>query len=189
MILTSIPFGAFIAFNYKEYGETLTRDDNLITLIGSLGALSNSFSRIFWCWLFDRYSFRTIQLILNSSQIVYMILIIVIKDPYVYAVLVILIYFSYGANFGLYPTQTVRIYGDSDGSRIYPIAFTAFSIASVIQFLFHFFIVKNMGKYISNSGDKGFLLCFIIFGVLLLVAQILFWKLNFKYLNLNKLNL
>jgi len=27
MILTSIPFGAFVAFNYKEYGETLTQDD------------------------------------------------------------------------------------------------------------------------------------------------------------------
>jgi len=60
-------------------------------------------------------------------------------------VLVILIYFSYGANYGMYPTQTVRIYGNTNGSRIYPITFSAFSIAFVIQFVFHYFIVKKMG--------------------------------------------
>ncbi len=145
MILTSIPFGAFVAFNYKEYGETLTQDDQLITLIGSLGALSNTASRIFWCWLFDKYSWKRIMLILNTSQIVYVVLIILVKDKYFYIILVILIYFSYGANYGMYPTQTVRIYGNVDGSRIYPITFSAFSIASVIQFLFHYFIVKKMG--------------------------------------------
>lgn len=147
MILTSIPFGAFVAFNYKEYGETLTQDDELITIIGSLGALSNSASRIFWCWLFDKYSWKTIMLILNTTQIFYVVLIIFVKNPYIYIGLVILIYFSYGANFGMYPTQTVRIYGNIDGSRIYPATFSAFSIASVIQFLFHFFIVKKMGIY------------------------------------------
>lgn len=122
-------------------------------MIGSLGALSNSLSRIFWCWLFDKYSFRTIQLILNSTQILYMLLLIFVKNPYIYAILVVLIYFSYGANYGLYPAQTIRIYGQNDGGRIYPIVFTAFSIASVIQFLFHFFIIKNIGKYTYNSGD------------------------------------
>ena len=146
MILTSIPFGAFVAFNYKEYGQTLTQDDQLITTIGSLGALSNSASRVFWCWLFDKYSWKTITLILNTTQIVCVVLIILVKDPYFYIFLVVLIYFSYGANYGLYPAQTVRIYGDKNGSRIYPITFSAFSIASVIQFLFHYFIVKRMGK-------------------------------------------
>ena len=145
MILTSIPFGAFVAFNYKEYGETLTQDDELITLIGSLGALSNSASRIFWCWLFDKYSWRRILLILNTTQIICVFLIIFVKNPYFYIFLVMLIYFSYGANYGLYPAQTVRIYGDTDGSRIYPITFSAFSLASVIQFLFHYFIVKRIG--------------------------------------------
>ncbi len=99
-----------------------------------------------------------------------MVLIIFVKDPYFYIFLVVLIYFSYGANYGLYPAQTVRIYGDKNGSRIYPITFSAFSIASVIQFLFHYFIVKHMGKQWCNSGDDGFLLCFLIFGVFLLIA-------------------
>lgn len=86
------------------------------------------------------------MLIMNSSQILYCILIIFVKNPYIYIALVILIYFSYGANYGMYPTQTVRIYGDVDGGRIYTIAFSAFSIASVIQFLSHYFIVKKMGN-------------------------------------------
>jgi hypothetical protein len=89
------------------------------------------------------------MLILNSTQIVYVVLIIFVKNEYFYIFLVIMIYFSYGANYGMYPTQTVRIYGNVDGSRIYPITFSAFSIASVIQFLFHYFIVKKMGNFIN----------------------------------------
>jgi MFS family permease len=102
---------------------------------------------VFWCWLFDKYSWKKITLILNTTQILCVVLIILVKDKYFYIFLVILIYFSYGANFGLYPTQTVKIYGDADGSRIYPIIFIAFSLASVIQFLFHYWIVKRMGKW------------------------------------------
>ena len=89
------------------------------------------------------------MLILNTTQIVYVVLIILVKNQYFYIFLVILIYFSYGANYGMYPTQTVRIYGNVDGSRIYPITFSAFSIASVVQFLFHYFIVKKMGIFIK----------------------------------------
>lgn len=32
-----------------------------------------------------------------------------------------------------------------------------------------------------NSGDQGFLICFIIFGVLLLVAEVLLVMVDFKY--------
>ncbi len=60
--------------------------------------------------------------------------------------LINLIYFSYGANYGTFPAQTVKLYGDKDGSRIYSIVFIAFSLAAIVQFLFHFFIVKNIGN-------------------------------------------
>ena len=96
--------------------------------------------------------------------------------------LINLIYFSYGANYGTYPAQTVKLYGDKDGSRIYSIVFIAFSLTAIIQFFFHYFIVKNMGNFIINIhlGDSGFLVCFIIFGSLLLIAEVLLFKIDFK---------
>lgn len=82
---------------------------------------------------------------MNTSQIIYMILIILVSDARIYAFLVILIYFSFGAIYGIYPMQTMKIYGDVDGSLIYSVIFTGFSLASIIQFMFHFVIVKHMG--------------------------------------------
>jgi hypothetical protein len=67
----------------------------------------------------------------------------------------------------------MRIYGDIDGSRIYSVVFIGFSLSSIIQFMFHFLIVKNV-------GDIGFVYCFMIFGVLMLVAQVLIWRVNFQ---------
>lgn len=61
-------------------------------------------------------------------------------------ILILAIYFSYGANFGLYPAMTAKIYGEKDGGRIYSVVFIGFASAAVIQFMFHFFIVKNMGN-------------------------------------------
>ena len=42
------PFGIFIAFNYKEYGQTKLTNDSFLTLIGSLGAIFNGIGRVFW---------------------------------------------------------------------------------------------------------------------------------------------
>lgn len=109
-----------------------------------------------------------------------MIAIIFVKNQYVYLLLILLIYFSYGGVFGIYPAQTARIYGSLDGGRIYSVVFIGFALASVIQFLFHFFIVKNMGNSYDNLGDQGFFLCFLIFGFLMLVAQVLYYKVDFK---------
>ena len=104
MIITSAPFATFVAFNYKEYGETLDIPDDMITLTGSLGALANSASKLLWCYLLDKYSFRSIILIMNTTQIIYMVLIITVQSHQAYVALIMLIYFSYGGIYGIYPT-------------------------------------------------------------------------------------
>ena len=65
--LTSSIFGVFLAYNYKEYGETVDNSDKLLTLAGSLGSMANSTGRIFFCFIFDYWSFRTILSLMGCS--------------------------------------------------------------------------------------------------------------------------
>ncbi len=58
--------------------------------------------------------------------------------------------------------------------------FVAFSLAGLVQFLAHFLVVRNLGNFLSKKGDDGFILCFVIFGVLMIIAQVLVYKSDFK---------
>lgn len=83
-------------------------------------------------------------------------------------------YCCYGGNFGIYPTQTMRILGAENGGKFYWITFTGFGIGAVLQFLIHYLFVNIMGK-------EGFKYCFIFFGVLLLMGSVLSVKINFEF--------
>lgn len=75
-------------------------------------------------------------------------------------------YCCYGGNFGIYPTQTVRILGKKVGGECYWIIFTGFGIGSLLQFLIHFIFVNQL-------GNDGFKYCFIFFGVLLIIGSVM----------------
>ena len=80
--------------------------------MGSLGCITNSFGRIFWCTVFDYLSFKKILTILNFGLATCCILCIFCKDEVVYMIVVVTTYVFYGSLYGLMPTQTVRMCGD-----------------------------------------------------------------------------
>lgn len=45
-----------------------------------------------------------------------------------YLVAVSLIYFVYGGNYSIYPTQTMRVFGNKVGAKVYYIVFLGFSL-------------------------------------------------------------
>lgn len=65
-LTSSIPFGMFIAFNYKEYGMIKLSNDSFLTVIGSCGAVFNGLGRFFWGVMFDKFSFRVISSLING---------------------------------------------------------------------------------------------------------------------------
>ena len=174
MISSSI-FGCFIAYNYKEYGETIVNNDSLLTLAGSLGCIANSVGRIFWNIAFDYLSFKTILTIINTCLLCYCILVYFITNGTVYVILVVLIYSSYGALYGLMPTQVFRLVGEKYGPLIYPFVFVGFTIASNSQFLFHELVVRN-------KGNDGFKIAFILYGGMQLISIIQVQRFKFEYL-------
>jgi hypothetical protein len=65
-LTTSVPFGIFIAFNYKEYGMISIGDDQFLTIVGSLGAVFNGFGRLIFGMLLDKFSYRVLSMVING---------------------------------------------------------------------------------------------------------------------------
>ncbi len=127
----SIPFGMFIAFNYKEYGLIKLTNDSFLTVIGSCGAVFNGLGRFFWGFMLDRFSFRAISSLINALLLVTALTTsFTVQNQYTYLVAVSVIYFCYGGNYAVYPTQTMRIFGQELGSKVYYIVFLGFSFGT-----------------------------------------------------------
>ena len=127
-LTSSIPFGMFIAFNYKEYGLIKLGNDSFLTVIGSCGAVFNGLGRFFWGFMFDRFSFKIISALINAILLIGALLTsVAVEDQYLYLIAVSLIYFCYGGNYSVYPTHTVRVLGQELGAKVYYIVFTGFS--------------------------------------------------------------
>lgn len=128
-LTSSIPFGMFIAFNYKEYGRIRIKDDYFMTVVGSCGAVFNGLGRFFWGFAFDRFSFRAISACINAILLVCALAIpYLVDNEYLFLVAVSIIYFNYGGNYSIYPTNTMRIFGPKIGGKVYYIVFIGFSL-------------------------------------------------------------
>ena len=173
LILFACPFGLFLVYDYKEYGQTIINNDSLLTLGGSLGAIANGAGRILYGLAFDYLSFKVIFTVLNSSLLICCIGCYFATNGYLYITLVIFTYFSYAAIYPLMATQTTRFLGEKYGPTIFPYIFLAFSIGNTLQFIAHKIAIDEAG----NSGFKSLL---IVFGVIQLMGVILTltWKIE-----------
>ena len=51
---STMPFGGFVAFYYKEYGLTEISDDRFFAIVGSVGSIMNGVARLFWGTMMDK---------------------------------------------------------------------------------------------------------------------------------------
>lgn len=91
---------------------------------------------------------------------------------YSYGFAVPIIYFCYGGTFALFPTQTVRVFGEQVGIKLYCVVFIGASLGSVLQFLLHYLVVDNKKTAPANKAD-GYFILFIIFGVIQAIALLM----------------
>jgi len=66
MLAATVPYGLFVAFNYKEYGLYYISDDHYLSILGSIGSVGNGVFRMFWGIMMDILTFRQIKLIVIS---------------------------------------------------------------------------------------------------------------------------
>ena len=119
--------------------------DSFLTVIGSCGAVFNGFGRLFWGALLDRLSFRIISALINGLLLITSLTVsFMVENEDLYLVAVSVIYFCYGGNYSIYPTHTVRVFGQQLGGKVYYVVFTGFSIGTYLAI-----------KAVQFSGCRG----------------------------------
>ena len=129
----SVPFGMFIAFNYKEYGSIKIDNDSFLTAVGSCGAIFNGLGRLVFGMLFDKFSFKIISTVINVILLIFSLTLpLLLEVKFLYLIAVSCIYFVYGGNYSIYPTQTVRVFGSKIGAKVYYLVFFGFSFGTYV---------------------------------------------------------
>lgn len=132
MTLTcSVPFGIFVAFNYKEYGMISIGDDQFLTIVGSCGAVFNGLGRLIFGMLLDKFSYRVLSSIINLTLLIFAVILpYIVEVKPLFLIAVACIYFNYGGNYSIYPTHTFRVLGNQVGAKIYYLVFIGFSLGT-----------------------------------------------------------
>ena len=112
MAFFSVTMGGFVVTNYKSYGLDNGLSENLLTLIGSLGAIFNAI-RFVWSALLDKFSYKLVYGVLLTLQIIFGILIVLCrKSPVLYSVSYCVLMLCEGGHFTILPNITKQIFGD-----------------------------------------------------------------------------
>ena len=144
ILAATVPYGLFIAFNFKEYGSIYIADDHFLSLLGSLGSVTNGIFRMLLGVFMDFITFKAIMLfnigvfIVSCATIIFSV-----HNSASYLITVVLTNGCYGSLYSIIPTQTVRILGRAIGPKIYYLTFIGFSFGAIIQYIFHKFLVDE----------------------------------------------
>lgn len=157
-----------MAFNYKrlafDRNSYFLSNDHLVTLIGTVGILSNGLCRSIWGYIFDHVSYKAIVVTINFCLLFSCAIVLkAVENAVTYFILIPFIYVTYGGLYAITPTQCVRLLGHEVGSKLFWLIFGGFSISAIIQFVVQYFFLTYLGK-------DGYYWCFGTFFVLLLIG-------------------
>ena len=104
----------YLSSVFKTMGMQLGGyDDQFLTWVGSIGALANGLSRIFWGVLQDKTGFRTIYKIVIGVELIVCSLLplIVATNKYLYLIWAFMAYLCLGAHFVIFPNVVTSMFG------------------------------------------------------------------------------
>lgn len=133
-IVCSASASLVVASVYKRFATSASalQGDAFQATVGGLGAVFNGGGRLLWGLLSDKIGFKKSFLLLTVLQATLHLL-----YPYsssskpLFLVMTCMCFLALAGNFALVPPGIQRMYGATNGARIYGILFSAFGVASV----------------------------------------------------------
>lgn len=131
----------FIAFQAPLLEELLAaaRPGTSVAALAAAGALlvgasalCNGLGRLFWGGLSDRIGRANVFRLIFATQIVAFILLIHVRDPWVFAALVCYVLLCYGGGFGTAPSLVADAFGSAQMPVVYGALLTAWSAAGLV---------------------------------------------------------
>jgi OFA family oxalate/formate antiporter-like MFS transporter len=105
-----------------------------LTLAASLNPIANGASRIFWGWASDRIGRETTMAVAFGLQAVCRLLVLVVGQLSGgwFAVTLVLVYFTWGEIYSLFPSTVADYFGSRHATSNYSVLYTAKGVASII---------------------------------------------------------
>jgi MFS transporter, OFA family, oxalate/formate antiporter len=138
----------YIASNFKSYEEQDVNAESFITVVGSLGAVTNGLSRGVWSSIQDKIGFRIVYITLLALEIVIAFTFVAIhKVKALYLIWVMISFACLGGHFSIFPTVCSKIYGPTMGGKIYAVIFTSFATATLLNWVLSKLTSKHKIEY------------------------------------------
>ena len=104
-----------------------------LVLAASLGPLANAGSRIFWGWASDKIGRETSMVIAFTLQAICLFLVLAIGQisGAWFAVMIVLVYFTWGEIYSLFPAITADYFGTRHATSNYAVVYTAKGVGSI----------------------------------------------------------
>ena len=133
---TSSMYNYFLNSSWKKLYPTLFDvDDSKMSILLSIGALSNSIFRLLVGFCLLKISFKTVFIFNVCVAILSSLTIVDLATSYEVAAIYLTFAFGgIGIHITLFPTICLKIFGPLVGPKIYPCAFFMFSLASMTQY-------------------------------------------------------
>ena len=135
------------------------------TLI-AISSLFNGFGRLFWGAISDRLGQIMVFRLILISQIFVFAALVVVREPWLFGVLVCYVLLCYGGGFGVMPSFTGVMFGQSVMPTVYGTILTAWSAAGIVG--------PQLAAFIQDHyADQAGRLTFSVAALLLLVGAAL----------------
>ena len=126
-----------------------------LTLAATLSPLANGASRIFWGWASDRIGRETAMITAFSLQAVCLLMVLGLgsRSGAWFALTLVLVYFTWGEIFSLFPATAADYFGTRNATSNYAVLYTAKGVASIIGGWFGAFLFERSGSW--STGFYG----------------------------------
>jgi OFA family oxalate/formate antiporter-like MFS transporter len=140
------------------------------TLI-AISSLFNGFGRLLWGAISDRLGQIMVFRLILISQIFVFAALVVVREPWLFGVLVCYVLLCYGGGFGVMPSFTAVMFGQSVMPTVYGVILTAWSAGGIVG--------PQLAAFIKDHyADQAGRLTFGVAALLLLVGAALSLRLH-----------
>jgi len=141
--------GLLVTANAGPMARSWGLTASALALAATLSPLANGASRIFWGWVSDRLGRENTMIVAFLLQAVCLLLVVALGQisGAWFAVTLVLVYFTWGEIYSLFPSITADYFGTRHATSNYSVLYTAKGVASIIGSWFGALLFERSGSW------------------------------------------
>ena len=126
--------GLLVTAQLAPVADTLKISATVLTLAATLNPLANGAGRLFWGWVSDHIGRERTMLIAFLLQAVFLTSVLTVgaTTPVLFVISLLLVYFTWGEVYSLFPPTTTDYFGARNASSNYGFMYSTKGVASII---------------------------------------------------------